>query len=324
MSVFRRAALLYNPASGRRSGRRGALLREAVRLFHSAGIETTVIAAENLNLLAEQARTAVAAGCDAIIACGGDGTVHGILQEITSAPDRLTLGVIPMGTGNVLARNMGLPFHPVKAAKALLRSEPKQVAIGRIAFTKNPSKPLGEERYFILNAGVGLDGMGIYQASRRHKARFGILAYYLTGFRLVATYSFPQFAVEFNGRRETVSQAGAFRVADLGPLVGRITPEASLERDDLQAILFKTKRRSRYFEHSFRSAFNMSRSVSDVELAHCRELLCAPLPDQPAREKIYAQADGEFLGGLPVRISMAQEKIALLVPAEWKLGVRKS
>lgn len=312
-SAMRCAALLYNPASGRRSAKRTRELHEAARVFHDAGVETSMIAVEPGHPFGGHAHAAIVAGCDTVVACGGDGTIHGVLQGIVGAPQKIRLGVIPMGTGNVLARNINLPTNPAKAARALLAAEPIEVAVGQVAFTKHAAKPLGESRYFILNAGVGLDGMGIYRASRESKAALGLLAYYATGLRLLASYAFPKFAAQLDGRHEIVSQVGAFRVADLGPLVGKLTPDASLHRDDLQAIVFTTSRRLDYFHYSLRSALALNHHVEGVELVHCREIACSALADS-ASKKIHAQADGEHLGGLPVRISMAGAKVSLLVP----------
>ena len=118
-------------------------------------------------------------------------------------------------------------------------------------------------------------------------------------------------------RQEAVSQAAAFRVPTLGWPIGSLTPEASLERDDMQVLLFKTQRRLRYVQYSLRSALNLPRAMPEIELLHAREIFCTAMPS--SSEKIYAQADGEPLGNLPVRISMATEKVTLLFPTASKV-----
>ena len=198
-------------------------------------------------------------------------------------------------------------------------AQPQQVAVGKIESASAEGKLT---RYFLLNAGVGLDALGIYRSTYAWKSRFGVWAYYLHGLRLAVTHSFPLFTVECAGpsgtpRQEAVSQAAAFRVPTLGWPIGSLTPEASLERDDMQVLLFKTQRRLRYVQYSLRSALNLPRAMPEIELLDAREIFCTAMPS--SSEKIYAQADGEPLGTLPVRISMATEKVTLLFPTASKV-----
>ena len=318
---MRRALLLYNPVAGRNPARRQRELDLALNILRAGGVEVRTEPLESPTSAATQAQQAIATGYDAIIACGGDGTMHAVLQGMVGAS--ATLGVLPAGTGNVLAKNLGLPLQVGAAAHALLRSQPRQVAVGKIESASAEGKLT---RYFLLNAGVGLDALGIYRSTYAWKARFGVWAYYLHGLRLAATHRFPLFTAEFSDRsgaprKEAVSQAAAFRVPTLGWPIGSLTPQASLERDDMQILLFKTQRRLRYMQYSLRSAFNLPRDTPEIESLHGRELFCTATTSSSS-EKIYAQADGEPLGTLPVRITMATEKVSLLFPAASKLELQ--
>src|SRR5205085_9507062 len=142
------------------------------------------------------------------------------------------------------AKHLELPLEASAAARALLDSQPRQIAVGKIESSSAEGKVA---RYFLLNAGVGLDALGIYRSTYAWKSRFGVWAYYLHGLRLAASHSFPLFSAEFADasghiRQETVPQAAAFRVPTLGWPIGSLTPQASLERNDLQILLFKTRR----------------------------------------------------------------------------------
>jgi len=314
--TMRRALLLYNPVAGRNPARRQRDLDVALNLLRAGGVDSQAEAIDSPSSASGQARQAISAGYDAIIACGGDGTMHAVLQGMVGSG--AALGVLPAGTGNVLAKNLGLPLEASAAAQALLDSQPRQIAVGKIESSSAEGKVA---RYFLLNAGVGLDALGIYRSTYAWKSRFGVWAYYLHGLRLAATHSFPLFTAEFSEssgapRQAAVSQAAAFRVPTLGWPIGSLTPQASLERDDLQLLLFKTQRRFRYLQYSLRSALNLARATPEIELLHARELLCSATSS--SSEKIYAQADGEPLGALPVRISMAAEKVTLLFPTASK------
>jgi diacylglycerol kinase family enzyme len=107
---MRRAALIYNPASGQQSSRRGALVDKAIAVLREAGVETEKLETNAPGSAETLAREAAARGCDTIIACGGDGTVHEVLQAVVGT--EIALGVIPLGTANALASDLGLRAAP--------------------------------------------------------------------------------------------------------------------------------------------------------------------------------------------------------------------
>ena len=115
---MRRALLLYNPASGIRKERRRADVEAVLRVLREAGIEVSSNTSGGPENTLRQVREAVAAGFDAVLACGGDGTINDVLQGLVGS--RVRLGIIPVGTANTLAHDIGLPLHPVRAARALL------------------------------------------------------------------------------------------------------------------------------------------------------------------------------------------------------------
>jgi diacylglycerol kinase family enzyme len=314
---MRKAIFLYNPASGR-PARRMAKINAAAAVLRQGGVEVQIEALRGAAEAPEQARAVAMAGFDAIIACGGDGTLHDLAQGLVGISSSAALGVLPLGTGNVLAKNQRLSLDPAQAAQALLHAEPRRIAVGKIEFTSDEGSST-RSRYFLLNAGAGLDAIGIYEAAAS-KPRLGELAYYLTGIRLMFSYAFPMFEVEWRDaesgaqRREQVSQCAAFRVPTLGGLAGALTPAAGLERDDLQLILFKTRSRRKLFHYSLRHVMRAPIATPEVELVFARELACTALGDKP----IYVQADGEWLGRLPARISMVQDAITLLFPPSFR------
>ncbi|MCU1304584.1 MAG: hypothetical protein JWQ87_4868 [Candidatus Sulfotelmatobacter sp.] len=123
-----RVALIYNPVSGQHPQRRAAFIKRVVAVLHSAAIEVKVIPTESAESVETQAQEAIREGCDTILACGGDGTVHEVLQSVvgTSA----ALGVIPKGTASALAADLGLPPSPEKSAKRLLAATSVRVSVG--------------------------------------------------------------------------------------------------------------------------------------------------------------------------------------------------
>src|SRR6266568_1286001 len=107
---MRKAALLYNPLSGRRRERRVKDVEAALAVLQEAGVEANAEPTLGPATAGDQAREAIAQGCDTILACGGDGTVNDVLQGMVGTD--AALGVIPLGTANALAHDLRLPFSP--------------------------------------------------------------------------------------------------------------------------------------------------------------------------------------------------------------------
>src|SRR5436853_1670248 len=127
---MRKAALLYNPESGG-SKRRQQELQSAVKILRSGGVEADLLPTDSKEHAAEEARRAIDAGCDTIFACGGDGTVHNLVQLLANTP--VALGIFPIGTANALAHDLRWPFRIPVAAQAALSATPRRVALGRVS-----------------------------------------------------------------------------------------------------------------------------------------------------------------------------------------------
>src|SRR5436305_3727454 len=188
---MRRALLIYNRASGRNRARRGALVQNVLSILQAAGVEASAVESQGPGRAGAQARGATASGFDTLIACGGDGTIHDVLQGIVNS--EAALGVIPVGTGNVLARNLGLPLNPVKAASALLTAEPRRVTLGKIEYQRQQER---SSSYFVVAAGVGMDVLLMYKLAAGTK-QLGMMAYYVLGVRLGLLHALPWFELEF-------------------------------------------------------------------------------------------------------------------------------
>src|SRR5215469_3309877 len=118
---MRKVALLYNPTSGSRRRTRLADVALAATVFGKHGVEALPIATEGPRSAGQQSLAAIAAGADAIICCGGDGTIHDAIQPLVASGVRTPLGIIPMGTGNGLAAELQIARDPAAAAWELLR-----------------------------------------------------------------------------------------------------------------------------------------------------------------------------------------------------------
>ena len=275
-----------------------------------------MIATESPQSAGRQAQEAVRGGCDTVLACGGDGTVHEVLQRLVGGT--AALGVVPMGTANALAADLGLPSSPVKAVKMLLDATPVRISVGHLFYQ---SVEGGERsRYFIVAAGVGADAFFFSRLDSRLKQRFGYIVYLVEAFRLWATYKFPMFTASFTeSGRETpreveASQLLAVRISNFGGLVGNLAPGAAISNGKLRVIAFKTFSRVRYLRFLIAVLFGRHRYAHTIELVKCISVECRNR--EGSAEQLFVEADGELLGTLPVRIEVEPQALNLLIPAK--------
>src|SRR5215471_6679284 len=111
---MQRAALFYNPLSGRRRKYRVEDVERVAAILRAGGVQLEVAPTRAASDAAAQVRMAIRDGFDTIIACGGDGTVHDVLQGITGR--NAALGIIPLGTANAMAHDLRLPLNGDGAA----------------------------------------------------------------------------------------------------------------------------------------------------------------------------------------------------------------
>lgn len=310
---MRRVALVDNPASGQTSPRRNAIVRDTLAALHKAGVEVEHYTIDGPGSGSKLARQAIENGCDAVLVAGGDGTVHEILQSLVGTS--VALGVVPMGTANALASDLGLVGSPAKAIDRLLQAKPVAVPVGRICFQAEDGSE--RSRYFTVAAGVGADALLMARMDPALKRRFGYFLYLVEAFRIWASHPFPLFEASFlNGhgfpRVEHASQLLAVRVRSFGGALGRLAPGASLRGQNLVLIAFKTRKRLRYLRFLLAVIAARQTFSREVELITADSVACRPATDSSPR--IYVEADGEVLGHLPVRIEVAAETLTLLIP----------
>ncbi len=310
---MRHVALVDNPASGQSSPRRNAAVRGALAALHQAGIQVEHFTIDGPGSGSRLALQAIQMGCDSVLVCGGDGTVHEILQSLVGTP--VALGVVPMGTANALASDLGLGRSPAKAISMLLRATPIQVPVGRISFRASDGSD--RSRYFTVAAGVGADALLMARMDPVLKRRFGYLLYMVEAVRIWASHPFPLFEARFsNGdgapRIEYASQILAVRVRSFGGILGRLAPGASLHSQSLALVAFKTRSRVRYLRFLLAVMASRQTFSRDVELIAAESVECHPGAGSPSR--VYVEADGEVLGQLPAHIEVAAETLTLLIP----------
>ena len=172
-----------------------------------------------------QAKSAVSAGVDLVLACGGDGTVTACAEGVTGSG--VPLAIIPMGTGNLLARNVGLPMGLDEALAVALGDAQQPIDAGRVNGT-----------LFVVMAGLGLDARMLSDTSDQLKKRLGWVAYAISAVRHLGDRPL-RVAVSADGGRRRRMRANALIVGNVGWLRGGLPllPDARPDDGMLDAVV---------------------------------------------------------------------------------------
>ncbi len=311
---MQKAALIFNPTSGG-SKRRTRELESALEILQRGGVEAYVVSPESRAHAGEETRRAIASGCDTVFACGGDGTMHNIAQVLANSS--VALAVLPMGTANALARDLGLPMNVLAATKAALNGVPRRVALGHVKYVN--LKQESRSRFFVIAAGVGVDAHLFYKLHSGAKQRMGMTAYYAKAWNLWFTYDMARFSVEYETesretKRSDVTELLAVRIRNFGGVVRELAPGASLDRQDMRLVLARTSSRLAYLAYVIRGVMGAKWSIPGVDWAYSAKATCQYAEAADPRRKIYLEADGELLGTLPAQITVVPNALTVLAP----------
>lgn len=306
MLLMRTAVLLYNSHAGRHPQKRLHVLEDVKRALGGRGVPTTLLATEGPGTAGRQAAELLA---DIVFACGGDGTVHEVLQGMAFHPTA-ALGILPVGTANILAKDLRLPTDAVEAALQQISHAPRVLPLGAMRY-ESPHGP--EERYFLVMAGAGPDGELVRESMRKLKLRTGAAAYYLRAARLFLQGRFPACDVRLrmlNG--ETVERQAqgvmAFRVGSMGPAMGSRTVMGAVHQPHLEVTLLKPPLRLSMLAWLAKGWCPVPGTGHLVECLQVSEL-------HASGADVQVQADGEWLGTTPMSLKVVAGAVRVLLPS---------
>jgi diacylglycerol kinase (ATP) len=259
----------------------------------------------------EIARQEVDRGAELILVAGGDGTINEVVNGM--AYSDVPLGVLPAGTANVLACELGIGKSMERAAEALADTVLERVALGLI--TGGGSITSGGEdskRYFLLMAGAGLDADIVYHLNARLKQAFGKVAYWIGGFSKLGS-RFPEFTVEANGCEFRASFALLSRVRNYGGDL-EIAPTISLLDDEFEMVLFEGESSLGFLKYMLGVVAHRQQNMQGITILRTRQAEFSPAPGQ----KIHLQVDGEYVGIAPARVEIVPNALTLLVPPSFR------
>ena len=292
--------MIFNPAA------RGEKARRFRHQLDAVGAQCALKATTAPGIARRLAAEAVTDGFDLIVAAGGDGTVNEVLNGIGDAPDgftRMRLGVLPLGTVNVFARELKIPLRVERAWEVLQNGRETKIDLPRVEFSADG---VLQKRYFCQLAGAGLDARAVELVDWRHKKQIGPLAYVIAGLKALCEEK-PQITLRANGQSAT----GELVLVGNGKFYGgsfAIQPQADLRDGRLDICVLPRA-----------NFWTLLRSAPALLLrgklpARVAQHLSAETFELTSESAAAFELDGEWAGKLPLTFSIEREKLRVVVP----------
>jgi diacylglycerol kinase (ATP) len=298
IATYRQPVLIYNPAAGtfRRNPQR--ILQRTIEALERANVKPRLLPTHGPGDATVLTRRAIADGADLVVVLGGDGTINEAVNGMAHSP--VPLAVLPAGTANVVAMEMGLGGRPHRAAERIANLVERRIALGRLR-TGNGS------RYFLSMGGAGLDAQIVSDLNDTLKARTGKLAYWVAGFEQFAR-RVDNLDVNVNDGVHRCGFLLASRVRNYGGDL-EIASGASLMHDDFEVVLFEGSNPLRYAWYMLGVGVKQVQSMRGVRTFHTQRI--------ELTGDAYVQIDGELAGRLPVSFEIAPAALTLLMPPSY-------
>jgi len=294
----RKATLISNPKTGRYASRRRPI-QELASDLESRGIAVDLKLTSGPGEATAIASRAARNGSSDVIVAGGDGTINEAIQGLAGTKARLA--IIPRGTGNVLARELGLPLDAAQAVEVAAKGKSRKIYLGLAVDETNHVS-----RHFVLMAGIGLDASVVRGVQPSLKKRIGRGAFWLSGLSHLASWNPRPFTLEIDG----VAYQATFAAIGKAPRYGgdlAITPGARLDEREFEVCIIQATSRLRYLHllsHAMRAG--MPRNNPEVQFVKAVTV--------KAHGDAHVQIDGELFGHLPMRFEIAPHSLEVIVP----------
>jgi YegS/Rv2252/BmrU family lipid kinase len=307
-SAPRTVRFVLNPAAaGGRARRRWCRIEPQVRsAFPQAELHETSAPGEATTLAADAARS----GVELVVAVGGDGTLHEVLQGLMTvdAAARPVLGLLPAGSGSDFARGMAIPADPEQALALLVEGEARAVDVGLIDAVDEAGEPV--RRFFLNGADFGLGATVV--ARMRHRPRLlpAKLAYHLATVRTLLGYRNPTATLRVDGGEPYPRVFKSVVVAN-APFFGGgmcIAPDAVVDDGELDLVELGDLGRLEAIRRLRETYLGGRIAHEDIHYSRCRNLYA----ESPSR--VMIQADGEAVGCLPATFDRLPASLRVLLP----------
>lgn len=290
----------------RRNGRPiGQVVRDTRDRLAAAGWNVDSSLVDRKRDLRRKATAALKAGTDVIVAVGGDGAVLQVVQVI--AGKQVALGIVPMGTGNLLAENLGIPGDPDQAANVLLSGSRRRIDIGQLRMK-------GKRELFTVACGVGFDAEVMKQTTKRAKLRWGKLAYVASAIGQRKRVRNVVHEITLDGSQTSMRATQLF-LANFGGVGLAVEPRLEVEPDDgfLDVIAISASGPLRGVLAGWEALRQDEPGASadgHAYRAKAREIRVV------TKSKRLVEVDGSVIGKTPITASVQPAALTVIVPAQ--------
>ena len=280
----RKIKLILNPITNHgRSLQMASGLRPLTAGLNAAWIETQSTAHAT-----ELARQAGIEGCDLVVACGGDGTVHEVINGLMQLTERErpALGIVPLGSGNDFAHILGVPADPAEALQSCLRGQPHSIDMGSVRDGQ------GRLEYFNNTLGIGFDAV-VTIHTRRITAIHGFMMYLIATLQTIFR-NFNPMDLHVVTDRESWDQSTIMLTLGNGPREGGgflVTPEARLDDGILDYVTIRKISRLTMLRLVPEVMKGTHARFKQVRMGTCRKM------EITSKQPLYVHCDGEIFAG---------------------------
>lgn len=301
---YRRVHVVINPASGKDE----PILNTLNEVFGTHGVAWDVSVTHKYGDATEQAMAAIADGVDLVVGYGGDGTQHEIANAVLRAAGvsgkQTPMGILPGGTGNGFAREMGVPGKLRPAVEVLCTStKTRSIDVGRLV---SVAQPQAHDRYFIQRMYVGTEPEE--QTSRAMKDKYGVFAYAVNMASHAKDGKYFQYRADVDG--ETLEFGGIKIYIVNSGMMGtglRITHAYAIDDGLLDCFVIDPHHRSTLVAATERF-LSVGGAKAMLYYRQARAVTLAAEPDQPV------WTDGEYVGRTPVTVDVVPQALTIVVP----------
>lgn len=290
---MKKICIIVNPVAGRRILKRTGRAHCELEKRGAQVDRKTTRGPGDATSLAEQA---VAQNYDVIVAAGGDGTVNEVMNGM--AHSAVPLALLPFGTTNLFAREIGLHRRPGKAVDTILNGRRQKVNLGRAG-----------DRYFLLMAGIGFDAHVVHNLNLRLKSIVGELAYIFSALSLI-TKTPPRKCIEARINGETPMKCSSLILGNAKYYGGsfEVTPGATITKPNLELCAFAGETRRSIVKYALGILLKKHTHFASVTTRTVESLAVdSEIP-------VHVQVDGDYLCQLPLEFKVVPEALTILRP----------
>jgi YegS/Rv2252/BmrU family lipid kinase len=287
--------LIANPTALKASDKKVAM---ASYYLQSKGYEVEVLFTHRRGDAEILARESLKRSPSLIIAAGGDGTFNEVVNGIKGS--EIPMAILPLGTTNVLARELAIPENVEGAMERALKKNPSRISLGKITLADSPKK---QSRFFILMAGIGYDGMAVRGTSETLKKFSGKGAYVFSGMMTLFTFHPSPLHFEVDGKHYEGHSGIIGNAAKYGGAFS-VTPDARLNDPALYVCIFKGKKRIDLMRYVFGILTGTHLKYRDLEYLRAEQVEISGIAD--------VQIDGDYFGMTPAKVEIVPNALNLI------------